>query len=572
MITKYLSKINKEREKYKKKWKKFSKKQKIQYIVGGVLALAVVLSLSFYFFQGRPAEADWFNDGWHYRRQLTFDNASSTEHLANFPVLVKLNSSRVDYTNTQDLGEDIRFTDPDGVLLKYEIEKWDENGTSTVWVKIPQIDAQSTIDHIYMYYGNPDATDAQDAENVWDSNYKMVQHLQEASTSSDAYVDSTSNDNDGTATSTYTAANLDATGKIDGANEFDGSGDYIDASDGMTSFSALTFGGWVKFDVQNATQYMIYAGASSEYKYALQLYSNGYIYVYIDGSGNYEKYNQVTDSDWHYCMAVYDGSSQGLKFYFDGSEVSSIASGGTIPSSATTTGDTFIGVHATNVNHIDGIIDEVRISNTARSAEWIEAQYKSMTDDYVSFGAEELRTPGGNWTESGKYGRALDFDGTNDYVQVSDSTSTSITGDLTISAWVRPDNVDKEQTILGKWDETTANNDRSYRLWLDSSNKLNLSVSTDGSATTTHTGDTALSASTWYHVEATYDTSTSMDVYLNGKLDATQKTASVPASIDDNASNLYMGAKENTSGNIDTKFDGHARHASQLAGEAGGEP
>jgi len=114
-------------------------------------------------------------------------------------------------------------------------------------------------------------------------------------------------------------------------------------------------------------------------------------------------------------------------------------------------------------------------------------------------------------------GKAIDFDGTNDYVTVSDSTLTSITGDLTISAWIRPDVVSKEQTIIGKWDETTANNDRSYRLYLDASNKLNFSVSTDGSAVVTHTGsNTTFSAGTWYHVEAIYDNAGTMDVYVNG--------------------------------------------------------
>ncbi|MBU1017613.1 hypothetical protein KKA33_01135, partial [Patescibacteria group bacterium] len=39
--------------------------------------------------------------------------------------------------------------------------------------------------------------------------------------------------------------------------------------------------------------------------------------------------------------------------------------------------------------------------------------------------------------------------------------------------------------------------------------------------------------------------------------DASQKTSGVPASIDDNASNLYIGGKENTSGNLDTLLDGY---------------
>lgn len=61
--------------------------------------------------------------------------------------------------------------------MKYEIEKWDETGTSSVWVKVPQIDASSSTDYIYIYYGNSSAVDGQDRGNVWDSDFKMVQHL-----------------------------------------------------------------------------------------------------------------------------------------------------------------------------------------------------------------------------------------------------------------------------------------------------------------------------------------------------------------------------------------------------------
>jgi hypothetical protein len=36
----------------------------------------------------------------------------------------------------------------------------------------------------------------------------------------------------------------------------------------------------------------------------------------------------------------------------------------------------------------DGLLDEARFSNVARSADWVGAQYKSMNDTYITFGAE----------------------------------------------------------------------------------------------------------------------------------------------------------------------------------------
>ncbi|NIQ82840.1 MAG: hypothetical protein GTO14_17990, partial [Anaerolineales bacterium] len=41
----------------------------------------------------------------------------------------------------------------------------------------------------------------------------------------------------------------------------------------------------------------------------------------------------------------------------------------------------------------DGLIEEVRISNIPRSAGWIGAQYKSMTDTFATYGAEESYPP-----------------------------------------------------------------------------------------------------------------------------------------------------------------------------------
>src|SRR3972149_4431453 len=44
---------------------------------------------------------------WQFKRKLTFNNATVAENLVNFPILVVLNSSRIDYSQTQDAGQDL---------------------------------------------------------------------------------------------------------------------------------------------------------------------------------------------------------------------------------------------------------------------------------------------------------------------------------------------------------------------------------------------------------------------------------------------------------------------------------
>ena len=97
---------------------------------------------------------DWWNTNWTARQNLTFNNLAQTENLADFPVLVVLNSGNIDYSKTQDNGADLRFIDADGTMLAHEIETWNESGDSYVWVKIPQVDGSSNTDSIVMYYGN----------------------------------------------------------------------------------------------------------------------------------------------------------------------------------------------------------------------------------------------------------------------------------------------------------------------------------------------------------------------------------------------------------------------------------
>ena len=74
---------------------------------------------------------DWWDDDWLNRRQITFNNTNSAESLTDFPVLVRLDPSNIDFDKIKAGGADIRFVDDDGTLLSYEIESWDDTPTTT---------------------------------------------------------------------------------------------------------------------------------------------------------------------------------------------------------------------------------------------------------------------------------------------------------------------------------------------------------------------------------------------------------------------------------------------------------
>src|SRR3989344_5011841 len=161
--------------------------------------IVILLSLCAYGLSSTTIYAtdSWYNTSWQYRKKLIFDNSTQSENLTNFPVLVKLTSSRFDFTLAQSAGQDIRFADSDGTtLLPYEIESYDSSSsTANIWVKVPQVDASSSTDYIYMYYGNSSTADGQSGTGVWDSNFVGVWHLDE---STGNFLDSTDNNQNST--------------------------------------------------------------------------------------------------------------------------------------------------------------------------------------------------------------------------------------------------------------------------------------------------------------------------------------------------------------------------------------
>jgi YD repeat-containing protein len=157
----------------------------------------------------------WYNSSWTYRKPITIShsNVSGSSNLTNFPVLISLTSDTDLQAHAQANGNDILFTDSSGTAkLSHEIESY-SNGTLVAWVQIPTL-SPSADTAIYVYYGNPAATNQQNSAAVWSSSYLAVQHFP-SSTTLTAH-DSTANGNNGTLVNNPVATS----GKIGGAAAF----------------------------------------------------------------------------------------------------------------------------------------------------------------------------------------------------------------------------------------------------------------------------------------------------------------------------------------------------------------
>ena len=339
---------------------------------------------------GKPS--NWADSHCNYRKKLTFDNSGSTEDLTNFPVLVKLNSGRIAYAKTD--ATDIRFYDADNsTLLPKETELWDESGDSYIWVKVPQVDAGSSSDYIWAYY-NCTNTNTDSPAQVWDSNYKGVWHLSETS---GTHYDSTSNNNDGTPQG---GLNQDASGKINGADEFDGSNDYVGIPDSSSVRvdRDLTISVWIyPTHISKGRQSIVFKHYNNEYEVIME--PSGLISFY-HGDGSWEEIQEpgnmiVTQNKWNYVVITRTMGDMTIRFYLDGNFIGSdVFTDVPLASSYPVE----IGLRMGSNNYFEGIIDEVRISNTVRSADWIKASYLSSSDSMISFGSPAGRSVNARFT------------------------------------------------------------------------------------------------------------------------------------------------------------------------------
>jgi len=185
--------------------------------------------------------ADWWDCNWSYCKRITIDHTKVQSDQTDFPVLLNRSSDNDLATYAQSDGDDIAFVNAYNTSqYEHEIEEYDSaTGELTVWVEVSSI--SNTVDTIlYMYYGNPDCGSQQNITETWNSNYIMVQHLDE---SAGTIYDSTSFDNDGT----NSGALPNSSAKIDGGYDFDGNADInCGANDSLNITSQITLEGWVK--------------------------------------------------------------------------------------------------------------------------------------------------------------------------------------------------------------------------------------------------------------------------------------------------------------------------------------
>ncbi|GEM_PF-1992698 len=350
----------------------------------------------------------WYASTHKYRKLITIPAAkvSGGANLSNFPVLIS--HTDIDIATIANGGKaasgsgEFIFTSSDGTTsLPYEIETYSATtGQFIGWVNVTTLSATADT-YIYMYYGGAasGATNQQKTA-TWNTAYQGVWHFPNGTTLTAG--DSTSNANNGTINGTITAT----AGQIDGAATATWSAsNYISVADSSSvefnTGNVITISGWIKLN--NITGFQTIAakgrtslGISQKSNYAIRN-NGGQAEFYYRNSGD-TQFNVwqttssiLTASTSTYVTVTYTfATGSSIVMYVNGSSQggSWITNAGNDAPYVDTAQLWFGTINNTGAlaEALTGPLDEVRISNSARSAGWIATEYTNQSSPRTFYG------------------------------------------------------------------------------------------------------------------------------------------------------------------------------------------
>ena len=302
------------------------------------------------------------------QEQITFTNYNKTEILTNFPALVIFTQNQYSsFISTN--GFDLRFwsgTPYASSNLNYEIDNWNINTNSYVWVQIPLLTSNTTI---YATWGDS-LNSSQQAYTTngatWSNGFAAVWHMNQTNV-----VDSTLHIANGTSSN-----NTNTVGMADGAQGFNGSNAYI-RTPTFSLPSPLTVEAWTYAlslaDLNSAGSLVQKSPVNAEWS----LFFKSGVLKWRGVGTTLDVNYTMPSAGWHHCVGQAVGTNASL--YVDGSLKT------TGPSTAIPNGSGTIQLGTIDSGQytywLKGIEDEVRISTVARSSNWLWATYQNIASN-----------------------------------------------------------------------------------------------------------------------------------------------------------------------------------------------
>ena len=324
---------------------------------------------------------------WDNKALISFPGYTRNETLTNFPALVVLSTNIAMFNYNQfrsGSNADLRFADSTQANeLSYEVDEWVSNGTSLVWVKIPQLAPSNTM--IWAMWGKSglNAPAYRTNGTTWSGGYGAVWHLNGTGN----LRDSSTNGLLGAVAGGPTTTN----GVVGHAVKFNGGSDSVSAN---ATGAGLTFGEatvecWVNVPSSFAIDWHNWwelAGNGGQVIAEIHTNNNTGI-AFLNGDGGFASgpvgfVGSVSEirGSWHHLAFTMSSSSNADRLYVDGQRVmtNTYSAAGAVTNICLGTAKV-----RTGPRDIQSGMDEFRISTSARSSNWIWACWMNMASNSV---------------------------------------------------------------------------------------------------------------------------------------------------------------------------------------------
>jgi len=318
-------------------------------------------------------------------------------------------------------------------------------------------------------------------------------------------------------------------GRFGGGMQFDGKDDYIDLGDRSefnfgdgSSDDPFTITAWIKMASGAGWFAIFYEGNSTakQYSFFVDAAANklsGYIYDDDNDNIHTKADNALSDDVWTSVTVTYDGSglNSGIDLYKDGVLMSSTdGSAGAYNYMVDESQIAQIGRQWEGNSFANGTIDEVRVYNRTLSPDEINWSAGIEVEDLSWLGNDGNTSGDISYDYYSKFGGAFEFDGVDDYINLtgSEGGSLNITNALTLEVWVKPASLPFSGwgQIAGKYHDP---NKIGYAIYTyDAMSYLRMVL---GNGTRYELDSPNLVEGQWHHAALTFDGSTSRG-YLNG--------------------------------------------------------
>lgn len=344
-----------------------------------------------------------FPNGYSKYQILTIDADQVSSTLSNFTIFIDLSifdKSGADIFDTcRTDGGDIRVTLSDETTqLAREIVSIDTTArTGEMYIRVPSLSSVTDTD-LLIWYNGTDTEPTEDStygkENTWASDYVMVQHMsQDPSETSPQIIDSTGNDNDLTSNGSMTSSDL-VDGKLGKVLDFDGTDDYLSCSAGTytTVGDDITFSAWINLSSSLIRPLIHYGntGTLAGNWYLMIQNTNFNFYDRPDG-GSLQTHtgtfpSDISDGDWHFVAFTRNSSTGCLVFYVDNEIQTATGQLGQLDD-AQSSKDLVVG--AARTYFYSQLMDEVKVSNTVKSSDWIATEYANQNSPLTFYNVSD---------------------------------------------------------------------------------------------------------------------------------------------------------------------------------------